>query len=163
MFKIGQKVFSKNSGICLIVAMEEINFGIGTQEYFVLESYFNKGSKTYIPVNKADVQLRNLITKAEVKKLLKHLSSCERVWISDPKLRRQKFEEMYKANDLYIICQLVKSLYIQNEELKTQKKSLSMLDKDFLDKMMKDLKEEMSLALNVDLNKMQEEIEKHLN
>ena len=88
-----------------------------------MESIFKKqASKTYIPVDKADVQLRKLITKKEAKDLLKYISKAERVWENDPKQRRQMFEEMYKSRDLKNVCQLIKSLYLQNEELKKQKK-----------------------------------------
>ena len=99
MFKVGQNVYSQTSGVCIISSIEEKNFGVGEVKYFVLESTFKKQtSKTYIPVDKADVQLRKLITKKEAKDLLKYISKAERVWENDPKQRRQMFEEMYKKN-----------------------------------------------------------------
>ena len=59
MFKVGQNVYSQTSGVCVISSIEEKNFGVGEIKYFVLESIFKKQtSKTYIPVDKADVQLR---------------------------------------------------------------------------------------------------------
>ena len=163
MFKVGQKVYSQTSGVCVISLMEKKNFGIGEKEYLVLESIFKKQSlKTFIPADKADTQLRNLITKKEAKDLLKYIKTAERVWESDPKVRRQKFEDMYKSKDLKTICQLIKSLYLQNEELKKIKKSLSMLDKDFLDKLQTDIIEEMSLVFEISLEESKELLEKSL-
>ena len=163
MFKVGQKVYSQTSGVCVISLMEKKNFGIGEKEYLVLESIFKKqSSQTFIPAAKADTQLSNLITKKEAKDLLKYIKTAERVWESDPKVRRQKFEDMYKSKDLKTICQLIKSLYLQNEELKKIKKSLSMLDKDFLDKLQTDIIEEMSLVFEISLEESKELLEKSM-
>ena len=93
---------------------------------------------------------------------MKYIKTAERVWESDPKVRRQKFEDMYKSKDLKTICQLIKSLYLQNEELKKIKKSLSMLDKDFLDKLQTDIIEEMSLVFEISLEESKELLEKSL-
>ena len=163
MFKVGQNVYSQTSGVCIISSIEEKNFGVGEVKYFVLESIFKKQtSKTYIPVDKADVQLRKLITKKEAKDLLKYISKAERVWENDPKQRRQMFEEMYKSRDLKNVCQLIKSLYLQSEELKKQKKSLSMLDKDFFDKIQRDVIEELSLVMGVSIEEARNVFEESL-
>lgn len=163
MFKVGQNVYSQTSGVCIISSIEEKNFGVGEVKYFVLESIFKKqASKTYIPVDKADVQLRKLITKKEAKELLKYISKAERVWENDPKQRRQMFEEMYKSRDLKNVCQLIKSLYLQSEELKKQKKSLSMLDKDFFDKIQRDVIEELSLVMGVSIEEARNVFEESL-
>lgn len=163
MFKVGQNVYSQTSGVCVISSIEEKNFGVGEIKYFVLESIFKKQtSKTYIPVDKADVQLRTLITKNEAKKLLKYIAKAEKVWENDPKQRRQMFEDMYKSKDLKSRYQLIKSLHLQNEELKKQKKSLSMLDKDFFDKIQRDIVEELSLVLEVSLEEARKTFEKAL-
>ena len=163
MFKVGQNVYSQTSGVCVISLIEEKNFGVGEKQYFVLESIFKKqASKTYIPVDKAAIQLRHLISKEEAKSLLAHTLEVERIWENDPKVRRQKFEELYKSRDLRSICQLIKSLHLQNEDLKKIKKSLSMLDKDFLDKLLKDVVEELSLVLEVSLEEAKKIFEETL-
>lgn len=159
MFEIGHKVFSKNSGVCVIVSKELKNFGIGEQVYFVLEPFFNKKndtSKLYVPEQKANEQLRGLLDKEKVLKLVDMMKSCERIWYSDPKIRKQKFQEIYTSGDLEKICQLIKSLHMQNEEMKQVKKTLSMIDREFLDKMEKDIHEEFSLALDIEVNMVPE-------
>ena len=103
-----------------------------------------------------------MISKEEAKSLLAHTLEVERIWENDPKVRRQKFEELYKSRDLRSICQLIKSLHLQNEDLKKIKKSLSMLDKDFLDKLLKDVVEELSLVLEVSLEEAKKIFEETL-
>lgn len=154
MFEIGQNVVSKNSGVCKIVDKERKDFGIGEQMYFILEPCFRADSalsKVYIPEKSAETQLRYVMEKQEVLSLIGTLSSLERLWYADPKIRRQKFEEIYKSGNIQKICQLIKSLYLQNEEMKKLKKTLSMLDRDFLDKLQKDINEEFAIALDMDL------------
>lgn len=157
MFEIGQKVVSKNSGVCIIDHKEMKNFGIGEQMYLVLEPYFKTGtgtSKIYIPEIKAAEQLRELLDKKEVMSIIQKMGSIERVWYTDPKIRRQKFEEIYRKGDVLSICQLIKSLYTQNEIMKQQKKTLSMVDREFLDKFVKDIHEEFAIVLDMDIQEI---------
>ena len=154
MFEIGQKVVSKNSGVCIINHKELKNFGIGEQEYLVLEPYFKTGtgtSKIYIPEAKAEEQLRGLLDKNEVMTIIKKMGMIEKIWYTDPKIRRQKFEEIYRTGDVLSICQLIKSLYAQSEIMKQQKKTLSMVDREFLDKFVKDIHEEFAIVLDKDV------------
>ena len=93
---------------------------------------------------------------------MKYIAKAEKFWENDPKQRRQMFEDMYKSKDLKSRYQLIKSLHLQNEELKKQKKSLSMLDKDFFDKIQRDIVEELSLVLEVSLEEARKTFEKAL-
>ena len=47
------------------------------------------------------------------------------------------------------IIQIFKSLYIQNEEFKENKKTLSMLDREIFVKLQKDIYLEFAIVLNV--------------
>ena len=166
MFYIGQSVYTKNSGVCKIVAQEEKDFGIGARNYFVLESVYPKGpntqTKTFISETTASNQMRELIGKEEAKRWSEYLKSAEKIWINDAKLRKQKFDEIYKLGNIKDICCLIKSLYLQNEELKSQKKTLSMYEKEFLDKMIRDLLEELSLVLECTIEALKIELDKVL-
>ena len=167
MFTLGQAVYTKNSGVCIIVAQEEKDFGVGVRKYFVLEPVYPKGqgvgTKTFISETTAANQMRNLINKDNALKWLDYIRKNEKFWIADAKARKQKFEEIYITGELNNICLLIKSLYLQNEELKTQKKTLSMYEKEFLDKMTKDLLEELSIVLDETLANLQSQLEKTLN
>ena len=152
MFEIGQIVVTKNSGVCQIISEEEINFGVGSKKYLILKPFFvndDKATKIFIPYENIESNLRNLISKEEVYTLIDSISKMEKNWITDPKLRRTKFEEVHKNGNLKDIIQIIKSLYIQNEELKENKKTLSMLDREIFVKLQKDIYQEFAIVLNV--------------
>jgi len=158
MFKIGQIVVTKNSGVCQIVSEEEINFGVGNKKYFILKPYFlndDKGTKIFIPYDNAELNIRNLLNKNEVLDLINSIPQIEKIWITDPKMRRIKFEEIYKSGDLKKIFQIVKSLYIQNEELKENKKTLSMLDREFFIKLQNDIYQEFAVILDKNISEIE--------
>ncbi len=151
MFNIGQIVVVKNSGVCSIVSKEKMNFGMGETEYFVLKPYFSNANSTklYIPEDKAVLNLRELVSREQVINLINSMPGINKVWYNDSKIRKQKFEEMYKSGDLKLLCQLVKSLYLQNEELKLNKKTLSIIDREFLDKIQAEIYQEFAVALQI--------------
>lgn len=152
MFKVGKAVVTRSAGVCKIIAVENHDFGIGEQPYFVLTPLFPKNAnatKTFVPESKAEMSLRPVVKKADVLKIINSMPSIEKIWYSDPKIRRTKFEEIYKSGDLLKICQIIKSLFLQKEELKTNKRTLSMLDHEFLLKLRNDINEEFAVALKI--------------
>lgn len=152
MFEIGQAVVTKNSGVCKISGKEEKDFGAGSKCYYVLKPYFGADgdtTKVYIPEDRLDVNLRPVMEKNKVIDLIDSMPTIEKLWYSDPKIRKLRFEEIYKSGDLSKICQLVKSLYLQSQELKVARRTLSMLDREFLVKLQNDIYQEFAVALDL--------------
>ena len=101
--------------------------------------------------------------KEEALKVINNIPQLENVWYSDQKERKMKFEEMYKTGDANKICQLIKSLIKHNEELKLTKHTLSMLDKEFLDKLKEGICQEFSIALNMPFESIERFIAEKVN
>ena len=70
--------------------------------------------------------------------------------------------EMWFSDSGYVIIAPADAVSTLSEELKKQKKSLSMLDKDFFDKIQRDIVEELSLVLEVSLEEARKTFEKAL-
>lgn len=159
MFDINQIVVKKDTGVYLIVGKENIDLGLGLQEYLVLKPYFrtNKGS-TYLPSDKADEFLRYLISKEEAEDVIKSIPSLERFWINDPKQRKNEFDRLAKTGDLKNYCLVIKSIYLQAEDLRQNRKMLSTNDRNIYDKLKNAINEEMSLVLDMKL----EDVEPHI-
>lgn len=159
MFDIDQIVVKKDTGVYLIVGKENIDLGLGLQEYLVLKPYFrtNKGS-TYLPSNKADEFLRYLISKEEAEDVIKSIPSLERFWINDPKQRKTEFDRLAKTGDLKNYCLVIKSIYLQAEDLRQNRKMLSTNDRNIYDKLKNAINEELSLVLDMKL----EDVEPHI-
>lgn len=160
IMEIGDIVVTKNSGVCRIVAREEKNFGIGPKPYLILKPYFAKDTdqtKIYIPADN-DSLIRPLMKKEEILKVIDAMPSLEKIWYSDQKVRKMKFEEIYKSGDIYQICQMIKSLYLHNEELKLTKHTLSMLDREYLNKLRDGIYQEFAVALGISCQEVDEYI-----
>lgn len=148
---IGDIVVTKNFEVCKIIDKVIKDFGIGPKTYLILEPYFAKQitqDKIFIPENNKNL-IRPIMEKEEALKVINNIPQLENVWYSDQKERRMKFEEMYKTGDANKICQLIKSLIKHNEQLKLTKHTLSMLDKEFLDKLKEGICQEFAIALNM--------------
>lgn len=148
---LGDIVVTKTSGVCRIVNKEEKDFGAGPIIYLILKPYFSLDEDTtrvYIP-EKNNNLIRPLMTKEKVLSLIDEMPKLERVWYSDQKLRKSKFEEIYRSGDVNLVCQAIKSLYLHNEELKQNKQTLSMLDRDYLNKLRESLYQEFAVVLDI--------------
>lgn len=164
MIKIGEIVVTKNAGVCKIITEEEMNFGAGPKKYYILRPVFAKDqtSKVYIPSDQENL-FRPLMNKEEILKVIDTMPKMEKIWYTDQKERKSKFEEIYRRGNIYEICQLVKSLYMHNEELKLAKHTLSMLDRDYLNKLKEGVYQEFALALNIPYDEVDNFIEKRIN
>lgn len=162
---IGDIVVTKNFEVCKIIDKVIKDFGIGPKTYLILEPYFAKQTtqdKIFIPENNKNL-IRPIMEKEEALKVINNIPQLENVWYSDQKERKMKFEEMYKTGDANKICQLIKSLIKHNEELKLTKHTLSMLDKEFLDKLKEGICQEFSIALNIPFESIERFIAEKVN
>lgn len=162
---IGDIVVTKDSGVCKIIDKEIKDFGIGPKTYLILRPYFAKEtdqSKIFIPEDNKNL-IRPVMKKEEVLKVIDNIPLLESVWYTDQKIRRLKFEEMYRTGDVNKICQLIKTLVNRNEELKLSKHTLSMLDKEFLDKLKEGICQEFAIALNMPFESIESFIAEKVN
>ena len=162
--KIGDIVVTKNSGVCIIVDKQEIVFGGNTKEYFILNQYFeneNNRAKIFVPCDNLSL-IRPVINKEKVLEIIRQMPLMEKIWDNDQKIRKAKYEEIYKSGDIYGICQIVKSLYLQNEQLKLTKHTLSMLDKECLNNLKKAIFQEFAVAFELPFDEVESFISKQI-
>lgn len=153
MFEVGQIVVGKTANVCKIVGIEEKEFGVGLTTYYLLQPYFptNTNSSTiFIPKEKAKNFFRELLSKETCLEAIENIKNKDKIWLTDPKSRRAKFDEIYKTGNIEDRLLLIKSIYLQSEFLKSNKKTLSMLDKEIFDKSKKGVFEELSICLDKD-------------
>lgn len=163
MFNINDVVIKKDNGLYIIDDIQEKDFGLGKQTYLILKPYYKQDKGlVYLPLNKAQESLRPVIDKERAMEVIKNIPSIESVWISDPKARKQKYEELFKSGEITNYCILVKSLYNRNEILKQNKRTLSIIDKEFLDKIENAIDEELAFVLEIPINEIKEFILKNI-
>lgn len=163
MIEIGQVVVTKNSGVCEVLGKEEMSFSVGKREYFILKPIFNEKNQTkiYIPIDQNNL-IRPIMEKEEVLKIIDKMPKMERIWFNDQKIRKVEFEKIYRSGDIYMICQMVRSLYLHNEELKLAKHTLSMLDREYLNKLKEEIYQEFAIVLDIPYEKVEKYIEERI-
>ena len=163
MYKINDDVVHKSAGVCYIFDIVTKNFGNGDSTYYLLKPKFpsvvNKTLEIFLPIEKEELFIRKPLNQNEAMNLIRLIPSLERVWITDAKTRKNKFEEVYKSGDVKGLCQLVKLLYAEPEFFA---KPMSLTDKNFLLKIKTHVFDEFAVALELLPNEAEEYVKKFM-
>ena len=164
MFKIGEKIVNRSGKVCEVVDIEEADYGVGLKTYYVLSPCFtnNNSLVLHTPVEQEST-LRKVMNKDDVEQLILSIPDIEVIWITNPKIRKTKFKELYISGEPKEILRLIKSFVKKKDEFKNDKKTLSFTDENFLTEIKTNLYYEISLALNLSFEQVDELISNKLN
>lgn len=150
MYKTGDKIILKNSGVCEISDIVNEDYGSGKTKYYVIRPVFhNLDNVIRIPVDRSE-QVRSLLSKKEINNLINNLKHCENLWISEVKQRKEAFNDILIKGDEKEIASLLYTIYLKKEGLKEKNKQLSMSDRAILDNCERILFEEIATVMNID-------------
>ena len=164
MFKIGEKIVNRSGKVCEVIDIEEADYGVGLKTYYVLSPCFtnNNSLVLHIPVEQEST-LRKVMNKDDVERLILSIPDIEVIWITNPKIRKTKFKELYTSGEPKETLRLIKSFVKRKDEFKNDKKTLSFTDENFLTEIKTNLYYEISLALNLSFDQVDELISNKLN
>lgn len=164
MFKIGEKIVNRSGKVCEVVDIEEADYGVGLKTYYVLSPCFTNNNSLILhtPVEQEST-LRKVMNKDDVEQLILSIPDIEVIWITNPKIRKTKFKELYTSGEPKEILRLIKSFVKKKDEFKNDKKTLSFTDENFLTEIKTNLYYEISLALNLSFEQVDELISNKLN
>lgn len=98
MYQIGDKVLDKSGKIFVIEAEIEKDLGSGVNSYFVMKPCFpydfNPGFCSFIPVDKAETFLREIISREDLLKLIDAFPSLEVYPEVNPRERKVFFTDV---------------------------------------------------------------------
>lgn len=163
MYNVNDVVIHKSAGACVVAEIVTRDFGNGDNTYYLLKPKFpsvvNKALEIFLPVEREANFIRLPVSKNEALTLIRTIPSMERVWISDAKTRKQKFEEIYQNGNLKSLCQLIKFLYVEPDFFA---KPMSLTDKNFLLKIRNNVFDEFAVSLEIDPSEVEEFIRKFM-
>ena len=163
MYKIGDKVVYKKSGVCVVDSIQDKDFGNGNVTYYYLLPYYNKNAtKIMIPVDRGDL-LRDIISKEEALKIIDYIPKAEDCWIQDSKTRREKFSNVMQSGNIKELCSLINTLNNKRKEFSKNKKMLSMMDKEAYQHAEKLVFEEIATSLNISLEDTRDFVNNRIN
>ena len=167
MCQIGDKVVHINGGVFIVQEIKKMNYGLGDTNYLILKPYFedetNKTLIVYVPENKKNEFIKRVMSKEEALKILEQIKTIEPLWYNDAKTRKDKFGELVRSRNIDNICIVVKSLYVKQLELNEKNKSLNLLDYDYLNKLKKEIEEELAVSLNMSINEIKDYLKNYIN
>ena len=162
MYKVGDFVVKLGEGVCEIVAIKHLDIsGISRDElYFHLVPEENKTVKLFLPIQKADECLRNVITKEEAIELIQSIKKIEPATIIIEKQRDKVYRQALLSSNPQKLVSIIKSIYLRNKERLSQGKSSAVVDERFFKTAEERLYGELAFALGKDKNEIKEYIKK---
>ncbi|MCM1122130.1 MAG: CarD family transcriptional regulator [Eubacterium sp.] len=160
MFGKGELIMCGGHGVCRVVDItgNPIDRMDKEKKYYVLEPVFEKASTIYTPVDNEKIVMRRIMNKDEAEKLIEHITEIDTVWIQEEKRREQTYKEAIRTYDSKSLVQIIKTLYQRKKSRISEGKKVLSSDEQYLHKAEELLYSEMSLALSIPKEKVEEYI-----
>ena len=143
MYQIGDYVVHNGHGLCTVLDVHTEGFG-----FYRLETYHNK-MLIMMPIDKAPLFLRPILSKAEIFKALNDSVLLSDEYIKDNKERKLQFQQLVTSNNIMDTLHLLKMIYQITEDRKLEKKTLGSFDTQFLQQAERKLFNEIAVAAGI--------------
>ena len=151
MFEVGDYVVKSNTGICKV---EDIVFldmhGGGEKQYYVLLPIDDARSKLFVNVEADRTKVRAVMTKDDAVAFIHKMGEIRAVWISNDKLREQKYKEAFRSNEPEAILGVIKNLHLRGQARIAEGKKIAATDEKYFRMAEQALYSELSFALELD-------------
>ena len=158
MFEIGDFVVKANNGICRIDDIGYLDIASANKKrlYFYLVPLEDNNTKLYVPVDKKDNGIRKVVTEEEAWKLIDEIPEIEEAWITDDKLRDQKYKETIQSCDLEKLISIIKNMYNRKQKRTAMGKKNTSIDEHFFRVAENNLYTELAFAIGKNKEDMQQ-------
>lgn len=165
MFEVGEYIMCGGHGVCRVVDItgNPVDRLDKKRKYYILEPAFEKGSTIYTPVDNKKVLMRRIMDEKDAKELIGHIPEIETVWIKEEKSREQMYKEAIRTYDCQSLVQIIKTLYQRKMDRVSQGKKILSSDEHYLRKAEELLYSEMSIALSIPKENVEEYIAEEIN
>lgn len=152
MLKVGEYVVYKRD-VCFIKEIKK-NF-LNHLDYIVLVPKKDESQKIEIPVTSKEI--RNLLTKEEIEKIIKNMPKIKMISVEEKQLE-QEYKRLLKEGTHENLIKIIKTAYLRNEKRILNKRKIGDKDNYFLELAEKDLYYEFGTVLNLNLEQTKEYI-----
>ena len=112
MFKVGEYLRYGSRGIFQVRGIQRRLLKTGlTADFYVLTSVFGVSTQIITPIS--NLQLKPVMTRAEVEQVLDQISTVSMEWIDDKHLREETCRKALEEGDGLNLAALIKMLYLQ--------------------------------------------------
>ena len=160
MFKINDYVVYGQNGVCMIEDIEKMMLKDEEQEFYILAPINNKKMTIKIPVNNKTMSIRELMSKNEVMNLIECISKKETIDIDDFRKKNQEYKLIIRSGDGLEIIKVINSINLEKDEKASIGKRINKTEDDMLMSAKKQLYQEISIVLGIDINEVEDYIKK---
>lgn len=164
MYKIGDFVVYGRTGICEVTDITTMKMaGVPKDKlYYILMPCKDKGGKIFTPVENQKVVIRPVISKEEALELLDKIPATEELWIPNEKMRETMYKESIRTCECIDMIKIIKTLYIRKQDRIAQGKRITTTDERYLKMAESSLYSELSIALGIPEEDMEEYIKNYI-
>lgn len=156
MFSVGEFIVYGTTGVCRIEEICSLKMsGVSKDKlYYAMTPLESKGSKVYVPVDNEKAVLRPVLTKDEAVKLVEEIPSIGLLWVADERQREEIYKKAYRTCDCREWIKIIKTLYLRKMSRIAEGKKVTVMDGRYLSMAEERLYTELSLALDMDKEKV---------
>ncbi len=160
MFDKGEFIIYGTTGVCKVEDITRMQMqGVPNDRlFYVLLPSGQKGGRIFTPVDNAKTPMRRILSREEASLLIDEIPGIEELWITNEKMREEKYKECMKSCDCKEWIRIIKTLYLRKMERSAQGKKITATDEKYL-KMAEDcLYSELEIPLEIPKEDMEQYI-----
>ena len=165
MFKVGDYVVHGSNGVCRVdeIGSVKIDGFPPNRKYYFMTPINSKGSRLYTPVDNEEKNLRSVISKEEVYRLIRDIGTIEAISVRDEKNRENVYREMINKFDCGNLLKIIKTIYSRKKIRVNEGKKLLISDQKYLKLAEERLFGEIAVSLGIKKEEAEELIYKSLS
>ncbi len=145
MFEVGQYVVYRVS-LCVVSEIKKNYYK--NKDYYFLDPVNDDSLTIKVPVEKSNKVMREVITKEEIKEIIKDIPNIE-VIKSELRNIENEYKKLMKSGTHRDLIKIIKTAYLRNEERLNNNKKISETDDNYFKKAEKIIYTEFSVALGL--------------
>lgn len=162
MFKINDYVVYGLNGVCMVEDIEKMILKNQELEYYILSPINNKKMTIKIPVDNKTMSIRELMSENEVMNLIECISKRETIEIEDYRKKSQEYKTIIRSGNVLEIIKVINSINLEKNEKASLGKKINKTEDDILVSAKKQLYQEISIVLGININDVEEYIKKNI-
>lgn len=162
MYQVGDWIYYGNIGACQVIEVGKKKIpGLKEERLYYTLQPLNSDCSISIPADSGKVFMRPVISKAEAEHLIGLIPTMTPKAYYNGALRQlsEHYEALLNSHDCQELIQMTMSIYEKKKEAALQKRKLGAVDEKFMKRAEDLLFGELSIALGIERNQVQNYIE----
>ncbi len=162
MFEIGEYIIYGVNGVCKVEHIGTVKLsGVAKDRlYYTLRPVSEREGVIYTPVDNKKITMRPILTQREAEELLKDIQEIDSIWVSDDKARDTIYKQAMQKCETREWVRMIKTLYLRKKTRLAEGKKITVSDEKYYRLAQENLYSELSIALGIPKDQMEEYIRK---